>query len=494
MANLAITLGNAIINSTPKVARRAKYLMQEITPSVSVFEHTATATARKAKYLQVPAQSVASASENLVAQNKIVSNLLNRFNSYLGKDIDSIPIEDCIELKNLLVSTFRQGSIDTKAMSMLKSELPFITNNSKEYMTLLEMLEQRIQQYPLKFELKSFTQTLTETNMISKYNTLADSDKTIVDLLYSLKDLSLKEASIIINQSGTRFRLSNNEQIRLARMFEATNILRSNTSIVTKDIEHIAYRLQTPKDLELFSILEPKAYKSYGDKLSQALSKVARKQIYGLEQTTQAEILSKAKMTNVAGHNVPVSDIDSIEHLSGFYHTPESYGDGMKAFLSPENSKGLSVSNDIYRRFANFKHVFSKPTNDMPACFTYGVKDNCILWADNGFFVNVPQRSIHVGGTNDLGSSCSNLDSCIDSYIFGFTSGRNNVGEMLKKGLSTSEILGKTTGHNEYLCSNGLIQAFYTNDIKTMDKAYLELAEKYNIPILNLKGKGIIHS
>ena len=76
----------------------------------------------------------------------------------------------------------------------------------------------------------------------------------------------------------------------------------------------------------------------------------------------------------------------------------------------------------------------------------------------------------------------------------GFTSGRNNVGEMLKKGLSTSEILGKTTGHNEYLCSNGLIQAFYTNDIKTMDKAYLELAEKYNIPILNLKGKGIIHS
>ena len=88
-----------------KVARRAKYLMQEITPSVSAFEHTATATARKAKYLQVPAQSVASASENLVAQNKIVSNLLNRFNSYLGKDIDSIPIEDCIELKNLLVSS-----------------------------------------------------------------------------------------------------------------------------------------------------------------------------------------------------------------------------------------------------------------------------------------------------------------------------------------------------------------------------------------------------
>ena len=58
MANLAITLGNAIVNSTPKVARRAKYLMQEVTSSVATVEHTATATARKLKYQQQPTSEV----------------------------------------------------------------------------------------------------------------------------------------------------------------------------------------------------------------------------------------------------------------------------------------------------------------------------------------------------------------------------------------------------------------------------------------------------
>ena len=492
MASLAVTIGNAIINTTPKVARRAKYLMQEIAPTVSTFEHTATATARKAKYLQAPTESVVSASENITAQNKIVKNLLNKFNGYLGKDIDNIPIEDCIELKNLLTSTFRNGSIDTQAMSMLKTELPFITNNPREYMGLLEKLEQRIQQYPIRFEYKPITKVLKEPTATSMYKSLVDSDKTIVDLLHSLKSLSPKEAMIVINQSGSRFGLSNSEQIRLARMFEATNILKGKTSLSTKDIEHIAYRLQNPKDLELFGILEPTVYKSYNDRLSQALSKVTRKQIQNLEQTTQAEILSYAKETDMLGYKVKVCDIDDIKQVSGFYHTPESYGDGMNGNLL--GIKSLTVSNDIYRRFANFRSVFSKPTNDMPACFTYGTKDNCILWADNGFFVNIPKRSIHAGGTNDLGSSCSNLDSCIDSYVFGFTSGKNNVGEMLQEGLSMPDILAKTKRHNEYLCSNGLIQAFYTNDIKTMDKAYLELAERYSIPILNLKGKGIVRS
>ena len=492
MANLAVTMGKVIVESTPKVVRRAKYLMQEITPSVSTFEHTATTTARKAKYLQVPTQSVAGASENIATQNKIVKNILNWFNGYLGKDIENIPIEDCIELKNILVSTFRQGSIDAHAMAMLKTELPFMTNNPKEYMKLMERLEQRIQQYPVRFNYKPITQALTEPNIINRYKALADNDKTIVDLLHSLKNLSPKEASIIINQSGTRFGLSNVEQVRLARMFEANSILKGKSNLSAKDIEHIAYRLQSPKDLELFGIVEPTAYKSYSDKLSQALSKVARKQIQNLEQTTQTEILQYTKETDLLGHKVKVCDIDDIKQVSGFYHTPESYGDGMTGNLTGIPS--LTVSNDIYRRFANFKNVFSKPTNDMPACFTYGTKDNCILWADNGFFVNVPKRSIHASGTNDLGSSCTNIDSCIDSYVFGFSSGRNNVGEMLQKGLPIPEILSKTTRHNEYLCSNGLIQAFYTNNLKTMDKAYIELAEMYNIPILNLKGKGIVRS
>ena len=58
MANLAVTLGNAVIKSTPKVARRAKYLMQEVTPSVSTFEHTVTATVNKVKYQQPPTSEV----------------------------------------------------------------------------------------------------------------------------------------------------------------------------------------------------------------------------------------------------------------------------------------------------------------------------------------------------------------------------------------------------------------------------------------------------
>ena len=50
MANLAVTLGNAVIKATPKATRRAKYLMQEVTSSVSAFENTVATTARKAKY------------------------------------------------------------------------------------------------------------------------------------------------------------------------------------------------------------------------------------------------------------------------------------------------------------------------------------------------------------------------------------------------------------------------------------------------------------
>ena len=73
MANLAVTLGNAIINATPKVARRAKYLMQEVTPCVSAFERSTTVAARKAKYLQEPVQSTMSACECLSEQNKTVT-------------------------------------------------------------------------------------------------------------------------------------------------------------------------------------------------------------------------------------------------------------------------------------------------------------------------------------------------------------------------------------------------------------------------------------
>lgn len=50
MANLAVTIGYVIIESTPKVVRRTKYLMQDTTYSASVFGNTVTATARKVKY------------------------------------------------------------------------------------------------------------------------------------------------------------------------------------------------------------------------------------------------------------------------------------------------------------------------------------------------------------------------------------------------------------------------------------------------------------
>lgn len=78
MTNLAITLGNAIVNATPKVARRAKYLMQEVTSNVSTVEHTATATARKLKYQQPPTSEVTTDMlewlQNSSATRRIVQN------------------------------------------------------------------------------------------------------------------------------------------------------------------------------------------------------------------------------------------------------------------------------------------------------------------------------------------------------------------------------------------------------------------------------------
>lgn len=457
-----------------RLARKAKYNSPfQSNPNIDTFVREVTHTAQTGR-----ATEIAKLDDNTV-------RILNRFKNYAGKDINSIPVEDCIELKNLLVNTFRNGSIDTKSLSILKTELPFMTNNSKEYLKILERLEQRIQQYPVKFDYKSISEVLTESGAINKYNALESSDKVMADLLHSLKGVSPKDASIVINQSGARFGLSIEEQVRLARMYEATNILKGKSNLTPTEIEHIAYRLQNPKDLELFSIVEPTTCRTYNDKLIQSISNVIRKQIQGLEQTTQAEILQHAKEANLLGHRVKVCDIDDIKQVAGFYHVPEIQGDYML--------NNLPVSNDIYRRFANFKYVFSKPINEAPVCFTYGTKDKCIIWADNGFFVNIPNRSIHAGGTSDLGSLITNLDSCMDNYVFGINSARNNVGEMIQKGLSVPEILSKTTTHNEYLCSNGSIQAFFTNDIKTMDKAYLELAERFNIPILNLKGKGFVH-
>ena len=185
----------------------------------------------------------------------------------------------------------------------------------------------------------------------------------------------------------------------------------------------------------------------------------------------------------------------------------------VKAAAAMTKDTSVSESSKIQLNFAFTKVAellqieYNKVTNALAAAeYTEKAQDAqeysklydrivAIAGADYAFYKDGKEglQTIYADQTN-----VTDLDSCIDKYISsnGIFSTRNNVGEMLQKGLSIQEVQSKTdiTMHNEYLCSNGLIQAFYTNDLKMMNKAYLELAEKYHIPVLNLKGKGIVRS
>lgn len=455
---------------------------EHVTPTSSTIagaDKAVAKAARRAKYSQAAKAQPTVVEPKLTTAHHLI---LKKFNNYLGKNIDEIPLEDCIEMQKLLTSTFRCGSI--KDIGFIEGKLPILTNNPEEYLHILKKLEQRINQNSNSVNVSLLSVGRKNKSLIKMYNNLEKTDKKIVDLLHSMDALSKKESELFINSLGRKYGLSHEEQIRAARLYDARNIVKKGTeNISDSDLQHIAYRIQSISDLKLFSILEPGFTFKNKDKLSNLIKEISSYKI-NINQTSQEKILLNSKKVNLQGHNVNVCDIDDIGNVSGFFHTPESYGDGMLG-IAP-------VKNDIYRRFGNFKYTFNKPTNDMPVCFTYGANGKYIAWADNGFFVNVPKGSIHAGGTHDLGSMCSNLDSCIDSYIFGVEKGKNNVGKLLQRGNSMDNVLASSITHNEFLCSNGNIQAFYTNDIKTMDKAYFEIAEQYNIPILNLHGKATI--
>lgn len=431
---------------------------------------TSSKAVRKAKYANQNTASISMSPSTLKTTQSL-------------KSVDDIPIEECIEMQKLLTKTYRWGSANIP--QELKNKYSFFTESPTDYLNAMEKLEQRIQNHLSHFNLISFNTAKVNSNLLSMYELLGNSEKKILNFAYTITGKNENEINLIINKFASKYGLSNLEQVRLARIVEARKIIQ-NGQLSRQNLQNIAYRIKEPEDLHLFSILEPDFVKQNKTTLRSLISKFNETNIHIPQQTTSGEIFKYAKLRNIQGHSVHITNVEDMHNVYGFFHTPESWGDAMLF--------GKPVKDDIYRRFANFRYTLGKPTNDMPVCYTFGGNGRYIAWADNGFFVNVPKGSIHAGGTCDLGSTAHDINGCIDKYILGDFVSSNNVGKLQKQGKTLSELIEMSkNSHNEFLCSNGQIQAFYTNDILTMDKAYLELAEKYNIPILNLNGKGIIN-
>ncbi|MFI3300586.1 MAG: hypothetical protein R3Y28_04110 [Candidatus Gastranaerophilales bacterium] len=404
---------------------------------------------------------------------------IDSFSRFINKDIETIPVEDCIELQKQLTKEFRNGSIGN--IEELQKQLPFLSNDAKAYLNLMQRLEQRINENNKPFNIIQIRTSLKSESLIDLHNSLNETDVIILDFINSLSNKSLEESNFLINSYADSYGLTNDEQIRLSRILGARHILQENTTGLTEsDMKHIAYRLKSSDDLKLFAILEPSFIQDNKTKLIQYIRE-ANKYSVELVQTNPNEIFKNSEKISIGGYTVQICDIDKIDNLSGFFHTPESYGDGM--WIN-------KVENDIYRRFGNFQYTFNKPTSESPVCYTYGASGEYPVWAKDGFFVSIPTNGVHAGGMQDLGSNCDDLNNCIDDYLFGITKSKNNIAEAVRNGETIETILSNSIKHNEFLCSNGEISAFYTNDINTMNKAYLELAEKYNIPIINLKGIG----
>ncbi|MBS6553164.1 MAG: hypothetical protein KH321_04375 [Clostridium sp.] len=466
---------SSILSKAERLARYrssgATNIIANATKTVSSKVETTTAeavkAARKAKYKQ-DLKPLSTDTFTLEPLTKAQEGILNNFQKYVGQSVDDIPVEDCIKFQELLVSTYRNGSI--KPSYALKSKLPFLSDNPKEYLQLMEKLDERIVRYAGEFKV----------NQVTAYNSLNTTDKAITDFIHSLEGKTLDEAMLLINTQSKRLGLSDDNAIRLFRLFEARRMIRQSS----EKLEHIAYRIGSQDNLKIMSLLEPKFCNVNQNKLTTIIEQV-EKNTLKLNQTSTSEILRASKVVDIGGHKVPVCNADDIPNLSGYFHTPQGWGDSLIGH----------TENDIYRRFANFKHVFSKPTNGNPVCYTYGTNGKYPMWShDSGFFVNIPRGNVHVGSTTGLGSSCRGLDDCINMNVSGSPL---SVSTKLLSGQSIDDVVDASIRIKrapEYLCTNGIIQAFYTNDIATMNKAYIELAEQYKIPIINLNGKGILLS
>ena len=90
---------NTIDNATKTVASKVETTTSE-----------AVKAARKAKYKQ-DLKPLSTDTFTLEPLTKAQEGILNNFQKYVGQSVDEIPIEDCIKLQELLVSTYRNGSI-----------------------------------------------------------------------------------------------------------------------------------------------------------------------------------------------------------------------------------------------------------------------------------------------------------------------------------------------------------------------------------------------
>ncbi len=475
-----------IVNILSKAEKLARYRNSGVTNTIadttkSIASKVETTTveavkaARKAKYKQ-DLKPLSTDTFTLEPLTKAQEGILNNFQKYVGLSVDDIPIEDCIKLQELLVSTYRNGSI--KPSYALKSKLPFLSDNPKEYLQLMEKLDEKILKYAGEFKIKPLSNFRLNSSQVTVYNSLNTTDKVITDFIYSLEGKSLDEAMLLINTQSKRLGLSDDNAIRLFRLFEARGLMRQSP----EKLEHIAYRIGSQDNLKIMSLLEPKFCNANQNKLTTIIEQV-EKNALNLKQTSAGEILNVSKVVDIGGHKVFVCNANDIPNLSGYFHTPQGWGDSLIGH----------TENDIYRRFANFKHVFSKPTNGNPVCYTYGTNGKYPMWShDSGFFVNIPRGNVHAGSTTGLGSSCRGLDDCINMNV---SASPSSVSTKLLSGQSINDVVDASFRMNrapEYLCTNGTIQAFYTNDITTMNKAYIELAERYKIPIINFNGKGVL--
>lgn len=291
----------------------------------------------------------------------------------------------------------------------------------------MEKLDERIVRYMGKFKLNELLNLRLNPSQVETYKSLNTPDKVITDFLHSLEGKSFDEARLLINTQSKKLGLSDDDTIRLFRLFEVQGLIQKTS----QNLEHIAYRIGTKDNFKIMSLIEPKFCSVNQDKLTTILKQV-EKNTLNLKQTSSGEILKASKVIDIGGHKVSVCNIDDIPSLAGYFHTPQGWGDSLIGH----------TENDIYRRFANFKHVFNKPTNGNPVCYTYGTNGKYPMWGhDSGFFVNVPRGNVHAGNTTGLGSSCKSLDDCIDMNVSSLSS---SVSAKLLSGQSIDDIVNSS--------------------------------------------------
>ena len=118
----------------------------------------------------------------------------------------------------------------------------------------MEKLDEKILKYAGEFKIKPLSNFRLNSSQVTAYNSLNTTDKVITDFIYSLEGKSLDEAMLLINTQSKRLGLSDDNAIRLFRLFEARGLMRQSP----EKLKHIAYRIGSQDNLKIMSLLEPK--------------------------------------------------------------------------------------------------------------------------------------------------------------------------------------------------------------------------------------------